>query len=229
MKNPRGIGRVLVLLLGGSSAALRAGGPPGPLPIPEADFRATPPEADFPTPRYGVQLYGARPQIDLRLMTTRTGQGLGLFMEERLTPTAVLQTRIDYVNYAEQDFEAPVMGPMLPAPVTSLSANAASIGADLRRYLPYPGLRTVYVLAGMSAVRYEFRTLSTPAPTLDENGLPLPSAPVEAKAKTSVKWGLAVGLGWELHPGYALTARYTYAAVSSINLAALELGLRASF
>ena len=230
MKNPRGIGIALAFLPGVACLAQ-----PTPVlqpqsPLAQGDAPAPDPKGDLERPpTYGLQVYLARPEFDLRPMVPRTGQGVGLFMETSLTPTSVLQSRLDYVNYGQTDFTTPQTWPLVPPGVTSLTANAASLGADLRQYLPYPGLKRLYILAGMSAIRYEFRTLSTPPPTLDQNGLPLPTGPVATREKTSMKWGLAVGLGWEVLHGYALTTRYTYVPVSSTNLGGLEFGLRASF
>jgi len=218
MPFPRSHGVLLFLLLAAGPAALRAEGPDD---LPKAELE--PPIA------WGLQGYLARPLLDLRAMGPRSGQGGGLFMEQRLTSSSFLQTRFDYSSYRQVDgLPTPNAFNPVPANVTSMAANAASLGADLRLYLPYPGLQSVYILGGMAAVRYEFRALAT-VTSLDPNGIPLPAAPIEVKAKTSMKWGVDAGLGWELGRGVALTVRYTYVPIDGDALAALESGLRITF
>ena len=230
MKNPRGMGMILAFALGGACLAQDAD--PTLAQVSLLDGNTLPSKAEIDAEAlatYGVNLYLARPVFDLRAMIPRNGQGGGLFMEEHLTPRSVLQTRIDYVAYRQVDFPVPTNLPLVPSGTTALITNAVAIGADYRMYLPYDFLKQFYLLAGMSAVRYEFRAMSTPTPTLDPNGIPLPATPVEVKDRTSVKWGFALGLGWTFHTGYSLTGRYTYVPISGTNLGALEFGVRASF
>ena len=218
MQIPRIPGVLLCLLLAAGLGALRA-------EEPDAFFKE---ELERPT-TWGVQGCLTRPMLDLASMDRHGGQGGGLFVEERLGPATVLQTRADYVNYSQASgIPTPNAFQLTPPNVTALAANAASLGMDLRLYLPYPGLQSAYLLGGMSAIRYEFKTVSTVS-ALDPNGVPLPAAPFELKSKTSMKWGVDVGLGYELGHGCAVTVRYNYVPINGMALAALEYGLRVSF
>jgi len=218
MKIPTIHGVLLSLLLAGAPGALRA-------EAPDAFDQAT---VTKPV-TWGFQAYLTKPTLDLGTLMPRAGLGGGLFMEQHLTKTAIIQSRLDYVDYRRrEDMATPNSFNLLPANVASLAANAASLGVDLRQYLPYPGLESCYVLGGLEAIRYEFQSVS-PVVALDQDGLPLSAAPLETKTKTSMKCGGAVGLGYELGHGCALTLRYTYVPIDGSALAALAYGLRVSF
>ena len=216
MRNPRVRGVVLALGLASGLGAAE----------PDANAVVDPPL--FPA-TYGFQVYLARPLLNLRSMTNRTGIGGGLYMEEPLGPNTFLQSRIDYVDYKQVNNLASTNGlDFIPANVTALSANSATIGLDLRQYLPYSGMKRIYIIAGTSATRYEFQTLA-PGTAVDQNGIPVPNVILNTKTKTSLKWGVDIGLGYDLSSRWAVIARYTFLPVDGQSLAALEYGLRVRF
>lgn len=173
--------------------------------------------------RYGFTLQAALPRQDLRDINGRTGYGFGVFAENA-GPGFILQTRLDYLRYAQtnQPLAKAVAEYTVPAART-LSANALSLAVEARHALPVPGLERFHALLGVLAIRYEFDT-SGLDPLTDQNGLPVGGIR-RYKDKTPVKLGLALGLGFDLSRGMTLTERYTAVDINGATLAAWETGL----
>ena len=76
-------------------------------------------------------------------------------------------------------------------------------------------------------IRYEYDT-SYAGNQIDQNGIPIPSV-IRAKDKTSMKLGLALGLGVAFGRGLALTERYTTVTINGFTFAAWETGLSYRF
>lgn len=177
-------------------------------------------EAD-PGPRFGVHLLLARPQMDFRTATTRNGWGVGLFAENPFTAHTVLQTRLDFIQFPEVRAFPRGTPPYAPTGLRSLDARSIALGLDLRYALPYDWLNRVYLLAGVSAARYEFRFYA-PDPAPADTAIP---EILRSKEITSIKLGGALGAGVTLSPRWTLAARYTYLRMDTFNLAALEASL----
>ena len=178
---------------------------------------------------YGFNLVWAKPLNDLQAMNPRTGVGFGLFMEENISKATVIQTRLDYRGFQETT-NLPLANnfAFVPANVYALAEDSVAVGVDVRHSLPYPWLKACYILGGISAIRYEFRSTSL-GTYVDQNGIALPNVVINYKDKTPIRFGLALGVGCNLGSHCALTARYTYVSMNSLTLATIESGLRVSF
>jgi hypothetical protein len=187
--------------------------------------RAAEPEAPAPY-RYGIRVLSATPAQDFRDVDSRAGFGGGLFMEAPVGSGWIAQTRFDYILYPQvnQPYLTPVSRYTLPNALT-LSADSAGLGVDLRH--PVAGLKGLYVLVGMTGIRYEFQT-SAASSQIDQNGIPIPGI-VRYKERTSVKLGLALGAGLELYPGLALSERFTTVNILGTTFGALETSLSYRF
>lgn len=179
--------------------------------------------------RYGVRILSAWPRQDFREALPKTGSGAGVFVENDLGAGTTAQTRFDFIRYPQADRsdtrglpDAPGAGSIL-----ALLANSASIGLDLRHPLPVPGLQRVHALAGVMAIRYEFDA-SYAGTRVDQNGIPIPGI-IRAKDKTSLRIGLAVGLGLDLWRGLALAGRYTTLNIDGFTFGTLETSLSYRF
>ena len=230
MKTVHGLGFASVLLVSASAPALLAD-PPVPFNGPaeaEPFTRDTILAADpIDAVRYGIQLLAAAPGRDFRGMTGQTGTGLGLFLEKHVSGSVVIQTRLDYLSYPVSQGPGIASGfSFLPANNQSLSANSAALSVDVRQYLPWAPLKSVYGLAGVTAIRYEFRT--TYAGGLDQNGIPLTGL-ATFKGSTAGQLGWALGLGYDFDGSWALAARYSSVNINGSTLATTEAGLSYRF
>jgi opacity protein-like surface antigen len=189
------------------------------------------PAAELGSPeacRYGVRLLTASPRQDFRGITGRTGLGVGVFADAELGAGTVLETRVDFLDYPQtnQPKAAPIAAYTVHNPI-SLVANSVAVGLDLRHALPFDGMRRFYALGGLMAIRYEFGS-SGAGNLVDANGIPLPGI-TRRKDRTSVKMGLALGLGVEITGNLALTGRYTTVNIDGTTFATLETGLSYRF
>ena len=179
---------------------------------------------------YGAEVVLAAPLLSLRDLTGKTGRGLALFAEQPLSDSAIIQTRIGFINYPlvtkPTNPQTPHTYPFIPDNSYSLSANATSLAIDVRQYLPLSLVKHIFVLAGLTATRYEFRA-NYDGSTTDANGVTV-AEPMSEKVKTSTKCGFEVGAGYDFH-GVILTVRYAHLPMDGHSLAALETGLSVRF
>jgi len=178
--------------------------------------------------RYGIRLLAAMPRQDFRVITGRTGIGVGLFAESELSPAAVLQTRIDYLSYPQtnQPGGSGITAWTARNPIT-LAVNSAALGIEIRHGLGSAGLERVSLLGGVMGIRYEFDS-SAASTLIDQNGLPVPGI-TRVKEKTSIKVGLALGVAFELRRGLALAERFTSVNIDGTTLGTLETSLSYRF
>jgi hypothetical protein len=178
--------------------------------------------------KFGVQVFTASPRVDLKALTSRPGVGAGLFAEQAYSKYSVIQTRLDYISYGKGTPNASASGLSLPIPSTpqTLSANAVSLGVDLKQFLPLSNRQSLFALVGLNGTRYEFKT--TGGTSFDSDGNPLPGM-LPAKDKTPVKLGFALGVGYEYANTWALTVRYTFTPSNNVMLSAIETGISARF
>jgi opacity protein-like surface antigen len=181
---------------------------------------------DNTTYRYGVRFTTASPRQDFRDFTGRTGLGAGVFIETDAGSGWIAQTRFDYITFPQTNNPDYAAGPAA-TPAITLSVDSASLGVDLRHPLSFAGLDRFYVLGGVMGIRYEFDA-SIPNTQVDQNGIPIAGI-LRYKDKTSFKLGLAVGVGFEIYRGLALTERYTTFDVNGTTLATLETSLSYRF
>lgn len=184
-------------------------------------------EPGGPVPyRYGIRLELAAPGQDFRDISSRTGFGGGLFVEAPVGSGWIAQTRFDYISFPQtnQPHAASISQYTTVNPLT-LSMDSAALGVDLRH--PVPGLKGFYGLVGATGIRYEFQS-SSARTQIDQNGIPIPGI-IRYKDRTSVKLGLALGLGFELYRGLALSERYTTVNIFGTTFAALETSLSYRF
>jgi hypothetical protein len=178
--------------------------------------------------RLGLEVLGSAPRQDFRDMDSYTGFGGAIFLESDLSEAWRVQGRFEYIRYPQTSHSfvrdlIPGNGPFKPL---TLSANAASVGADLHYHLPYRGLRRMYLVAGIRAIRYEF---SYTTATIDPDAV-TPTAVIQSsKYRTPASIGLDGGFGVDLSRRLALTGRYTYTTVSGISFATGDLGLSFRF
>lgn len=179
---------------------------------------------------FGAELAGSSPLQDLRAMTPKTGVGLGLFAELPFNETAIIQTRFSVTRFATTQpplASSPVQAsPFHPAGPLSLAANSAAVAVEIRQYLPLTQAKRIFILAGVTAMRYEFRSAYR-GTAVDQNGITLPGVH-EAKVKTSTKAALSAGLGYDFQ-GAALSLRYITLPMDGHNLATLETGFSFRF
>jgi hypothetical protein len=177
---------------------------------------------------YGVRILSALPSQDFKQITGRAGLGAGVFAEADGPPGTVLQTRLDYISYPQTNQPGnPGSSSYIPPNSLTLSANSLACGFDVRYYLPYPALGRVFLLGGVSAIRYEFQT-SSAGVLMDQNGIPF-NGIVRSKGKTSLKLGVAVGLGCDFGNHWALAERFTSIDIDGTTLATLETSLSYRF
>jgi hypothetical protein len=211
--------------------------PPG-APLRAQDPSLTLQEEPANVTRYGIFLGAATPLLEFRDASAKTGKAIGFLAERNLGPHAMIQTRLDYVQYPEtRDFSVKQQSQLLPRSPLSFSANTFTVSAEIRHHLDKIGLHPVYLSGGISAVRYEFRSSGLDT-AVDQNGVPLPGI-VRIKAKTSVKMGLTLGAGYEFSPSFSLYTRYSYTtldrtalegfALDRTSLASLQTGLSVRF
>ena len=183
--------------------------------------------ATAPSCRYGMRFLSATPRQDFREVLPRTGFGLGLFADADLGSGTTAQARFDFIRFPQTSRAGSQNLPGYPAPVPALAllADSAALGMDLRHGIP--GLGRVYGLAGVTAIRYEY-DVAYAGNKVDQNGIPTPGI-IRAKDKTSLKLGLAVGLGVDLWHGLALTGRYTAVDIDGFTFATLETSLSYRF
>jgi len=173
-------------------------------------------ESVEPPIHFGLQATFAQPRQDLRDITGRKGLGGGFFFEEDLDKGWSVRARFDYLNFREDAGRTQQLLPGLVATQPlKVAADQASIGAETR--LHPKELSGLFFLGEAFGTRVEFQTLAPGATPQDP--------PVRTKEKTSFKFGLAGGLGYQVTSGCALTLRYTTANLSGVTLGALEGGL----
>ena len=178
--------------------------------------------------QYGLSAAGVAPLQDLRDVTGKSGYQLGLFAENKLNPTTYLQTRLDFTRFPEtRDLARSRPVKFLPTGALTLSANATALSVDVRHLLPYRGLRDVFLIAGVSLIRYEFSS-TAPGTAVDQNGIPIPGL-IQAKVKTSLKLAGVVGAGYQLSPHWTASARYTLMPIDGALLATLAVGAGVRF
>jgi hypothetical protein len=203
----------LTLCLG--LAALAGAGGPG------RALRAA--EGVGPAFRYGVQLLGAAPAQDFKNLDNRVGVGAGLFAENNLGSGVVIQSRLDYVSYSQ--YNQPAAGGIarytIANPLT-LSSDTLSVGVDLHKHLGLGEQDGWFVLAGASAIRFEFQTSG--AVTQGAN-----TVVARYKDKTPLTLGLDAGFGYAFNPAWSLALRYTTASLDGTTLATVETGLSYRF
>jgi hypothetical protein len=178
--------------------------------------------------RVGLEALLSTPRQDFRDMTGRSGFGGAFFLENELSDSWRVQTRFEYIRYPQTDQSfigdlVPGNGPIKPL---TLTATAASIGADVHYHLPYPGWHSLYLLGGVRAMRYELR-YTTAAVRLD----PLAPAGViqTSKYHTPVTMGVDLGFGVDFNRTLAMSTRYTYTSVSGVAFVTCDLGISARF
>ncbi|MDR3670513.1 MAG: outer membrane beta-barrel protein [Holophaga sp.] len=176
--------------------------------------------------RYGIRITSSSPAQDFRDISSRTGFGGGLFVETPVGSGWVAQTRLDYISYPQTNRPtAAMIARYTSANPITLSIDSAALGVDLRH--PLPGLKGFYGLIGMTAIRYEFQSSSV-SNLIDQNGIPIPGV-IRYKDKTSFKLGLAVGVGFEIYRGLALSERFTTANILGTTFGTLETSLSYRF
>ena len=176
--------------------------------------------------RFGMELLVAAPLGDLRDMSLKTGRGGALFAEQAFTDTSIIQTRISYLTFPDnKDVFIPKSYPFLPINPLSLTADATAIGVEVRQF--FNASRGAFVLAGLSASRYEFRS-SYRGTAVDQNGITIEGL-YERKYKTSTKVGFALGLGYDFGTRASLTVRYTAMPIDGATLATAMGGLSVRF
>jgi hypothetical protein len=178
--------------------------------------------------RFGVQVIGAFPRQTLKSAGLRTGLGIGLFAENEPYPGTNLQTWASFIRYpqANQPPRDLLADYTAPDPLT-LSANSFTLGVDAHLHLPRPGLRQVFVLAGVLASRYEFQSSSVTV-VADPDGQPT-SQPVRRTESTPFKLGLSVGAGIDLRKDWSFILRYTHVGLPGSNLDTVETCLEYRF
>jgi hypothetical protein len=195
-----------------------------------AQAAAVDPAGSFPliTTRYGIQVLAATPRQALQTAGLRTGFGLGLFAESETAPGIFVQTRLDFIRYPQANRPDPTVLPDYVRPdALTLAGNSLALGIDVRLRLHHPRLERLFLLAGVSATRFEFQSSSVvvvPGPggrPVDQN--------VRSAETTPIKLGLAVGAGVDLGKDWVFTLRYTHLALEGGNFATLEPSLSYRF
>ena len=177
--------------------------------------------------RFGLQLFAASPELDLRSLTGQTGFGASAFLEKQLYETTVIQAHLDYINYRQiQNITTPNGYPFVPGNSQTLAADSTALGVDLKLYPPLGGLKGLYLSAGLAAMRYEFKT--TYSGGVDQNGIPLAGLS-SFKDKTSTKAAWDLGFGYDLNDSWGLAAKYTSMTIDSTTLATAQAGLTYRF
>jgi len=200
-------------------------------PEPVADMR-TDEERERGTWHYGLQLLGSSPRQDFREITSRTGYGLGVLVENDLGHGWRVQSRFDYIRFPQVngtyigEFAPGVMG--LTATDLTLSANSVDVGADVHYHLPYPSLGRCFLLAGLMGIRYEFSyTLATS--TTDPVTQQATARIQGNKYKTNLKLGADVGVGFDLSRNFTLAGRCTYIDIDGTTYVTYETDLSVRF
>jgi opacity protein-like surface antigen len=176
-----------------------------------------------PPTRFGIQVTTAVPRGDFRDITHKQGLGGGAFFEQDLEGGWSVRARFDYLTYSAVDVRDQKRLPsFLPSTALRMAADQTSIGAEVR-YHPQ-GLGGLFFLGGAFGTRLEFKTVGQ-APSTDPGPLDPPDVIVSTKDKTSFKFGLAAGLGFQLSPRLALTVRHTTFTVAGVTLATFEGGV----
>jgi hypothetical protein len=168
--------------------------------------------------RYGLRLLGASPRQDFRNVDGRTGCGAGLFVENDLDHSWRVQTRFDFIRFPQTSSSStigflpnPLPDPAISMPLT-LSANKVEVGFDVNYHLPYPGLKGFYLLAGLSAVRYE-AVYTWISGQVDPATGTATGVITETKYKTPLALGMDFGLGLDINRTLSLEVRYTCANI----------------
>ncbi len=178
--------------------------------------------------RYGIRLLSTLPRQDFRDISGRSGLGGGVFAETDLGAGNVLETRLDFIRYPQTNRPNATLIPAYTVPdPLSLQSNSASLGVDLRHTLPFHGMQRFYGSVGAFGIRYEFDSAGA-SDVVNANGIPLPGI-VDTKQKTSIKLGLAVGLGFRINDHLALSGRYTTVGIDGVTFATLETGISYRF
>ena len=181
-----------------------------------------------PSVYYGARVMAAVPNQDFQQITGRTGLGVGLFAETEWSPRTVIQTRADYVRFPQTNAPGdPGITKYILADPLTLSANSLAVGFDVRHYLPQAALERCFLLGGVTAVRYEFQTSATGI-LMDQNGIGV-NGIVRFKGKTSLKLGLAAGVGYDFDDHWVLGGRFTTIDIDGVTLATLETSLSYRF
>lgn len=188
---------------------------------------STPQTDTFPL-RFGVTLLAGFPASDLRTVDPHTGLGAGLFAESLPANGLVLQTRIDYLSFAQHDNPDVSSIPDLALPDSlTVSATLFDLGVEVRQDLPWRPVHRFFVLAGLLATRYEFQT-SAASQVVDQNGLSQ-QAIVRGNQHTQITGGLALGAGLHLGPDWTVDVRYTTTRSNGANLTTWQTGLGVRF
>jgi hypothetical protein len=170
--------------------------------------------------RFGLRLLGASPRQDFRDVDRRTGCGAGLFVENDLHNGWRVQSHADYMSFPRTSSSntagfvpnPPPIDPAIAAPL-ALSADAVEVGFDVDYHLPYRGLKSVYVLAGLSAIRYEV-DYTVPSGQVDPATGIATASVAESKYKTPLSLGLDFGLGVDINRTLSVEVRYICASLS---------------
>jgi hypothetical protein len=178
--------------------------------------------------RFGAQVVAATPRSDLQKMMPGTGLGGALFAEQNLTEDAIIQTRVQYLDFGKgQNLPGFQGNAYLPPAPLNLKANAATVAVEVRQYLPLTRFRTLYALAGLAGTRYEFRS-TFQGTAVDANGITVPGL-LQTKEKTSTKCAVLVGLGLDLDRTWGLGVRYSHMTIDGTALGTLETNLSVRF
>ena len=174
-------------------------------------------EGEGPEPaRFGLRLLTAQPVQDFKAIEPSLGVGLGLFADRQVSPSVVLQTRVDYLRYPETERASVAsIGAYAPPTTRTLATDSLAVGADLQRQLNPGGPDGIYVLVGLFASRFEFRT---ERPAYQATGAPT----LTLKEKTKFKLGVALGAGYDFGEHLGVALRYTAASYDGVTLATLE-------
>jgi hypothetical protein len=183
---------------------------------------------DDASQRFGAQLVIATPRSDLARMIPNTGTGGALFVEQNLNEDTIIQTRFQYVAFGKaQNLTGFSGNAYLPPSPLSLTADATALAVEVRHFLPVTTFRHVYVLAGLSGMRYELRS-TFQGTAVDANGITVAGVQ-ESKLKSSTKLAVTVGLGLDFDRTWGLGMRYTHMPIDGTTLGSLETNLSVRF
>jgi opacity protein-like surface antigen len=199
-------------------------------PDPDVGDMRTDEEKEEASWRVGLEVLGSSPRQDFRDLDSRTGYGGALFVENDLGGGWRVQSRFDFLRFPQTT--GGVINGLIPGQGTfqplTLAADSSSLGAEAQYHLPYPGLTTFYLTAGLRAIRYEFTYTTVSNVQSPSSNLPTGTI-LNNKYRTSMKMGATLGLGLDLSRRLSLTFRYTYLDLSGTAFVTYETGLGVRF